>query len=127
MRSLHRYASDAVICCNFYYMFKTSDRYRGFRWFSWVTGVPNLWLIVTLGITGYGRIGAVCSDRLGTANGRHTFTIRLYDGNFVAGEMTDCFFILIEFLHLLGQPLTSFMLWIHVKRFQTKSHREVLR
>jgi coenzyme F420-reducing hydrogenase delta subunit/ferredoxin len=37
--------------------------------------------------------------------------------NFVSGGMTDRFFILIEFLHLLGQPmLLMFMLWLHVKR-----------
>ena len=37
--------------------------------------------------------------------------------NFVSGGMTDRFFILIEFLHLLGQPmLLTFMLWLHVKR-----------
>jgi coenzyme F420-reducing hydrogenase delta subunit/ferredoxin len=37
--------------------------------------------------------------------------------NFVSGGMTDRFFILIEFLHLLGQPmLLFFMLWLHVKR-----------
>jgi coenzyme F420-reducing hydrogenase delta subunit/ferredoxin len=37
--------------------------------------------------------------------------------NFVSGGMTDRFFILIEFLHLLGQPLILlFMLWLHVKR-----------
>jgi ferredoxin/coenzyme F420-reducing hydrogenase delta subunit len=42
--------------------------------------------------------------------------------NFVAGEMTDRFFILIEFLHLLGLPLfLVVMLWIHVKRLSNVS------
>jgi coenzyme F420-reducing hydrogenase delta subunit/ferredoxin len=37
--------------------------------------------------------------------------------NFVSGGMTDRFVILIEFLHLMGQPmLLMFMLWLHVKR-----------
>jgi coenzyme F420-reducing hydrogenase delta subunit/ferredoxin len=37
--------------------------------------------------------------------------------NFISGGMSDRFFILIEFLHLLGQPLLLvFMLWLHVKR-----------
>ena len=27
-----------------------TDRYRGFRWFSWLTGVPTLWFVITLGI-----------------------------------------------------------------------------
>ncbi|MCK5263444.1 MAG: cytochrome b N-terminal domain-containing protein, partial [Gammaproteobacteria bacterium] len=55
MRSLHRYASDAAIITIFLHMFKefASGRYRGFRWFSWVSGLPILWVVVTLGITGY--------------------------------------------------------------------------
>lgn len=55
MRSLHRYASDAAVITILLHMFKefASDRYRGFRWFSWVSGLPILWVVVTLGITGY--------------------------------------------------------------------------
>jgi hypothetical protein len=29
------------------------DRYRGKRWFTWVTGMPILWLGFICGITGY--------------------------------------------------------------------------
>ena len=30
-----------------------TGRYRGARWFSWFTGIPLLWLVFPLGITGY--------------------------------------------------------------------------
>ena len=55
MRSLHRYASDAAIITLALHMLKefVYDRHRGNRWFSWVTGVPLLWLLIPLGITGY--------------------------------------------------------------------------
>ncbi len=123
MRSLHRYASDAVILTVLLHMFKefASGRYRGFRWFSWVTGVPNLWIIVTLGITGYWLVWDELAQYIAIGSARLMDALPAFSGamtrNFIAGEMTDRFFILIEFLHLLGQPLLLvFMLWIHVKR-----------
>ena len=123
MRSLHRYASDAVVITVLLHMFKefASDRYRGFRWFSWVTGVPNLWVIITLGITGYWLVWDELAQYVAVGSARLMDALPIFSGamtrNFVAGEMTDRFFILIEFLHLLGQPMILFfMLWIHVKR-----------
>ena len=123
MRSLHRYASDSVVVTVLLHMFKefASGRHRGFRWFSWITGVPNLWLIVTLGISGYWLVWDELAQYIAIGSARLIDALPIVSGamtrNFVAGEMTDRFFILIEFLHLLGQPLILvFMLWIHVKR-----------
>lgn len=123
MRSLHRYASDAVVITVLLHMFKefASGRYRGFRWFSWVTGVPNLWMIVTLGITGYWLVWDELAQYIAIGSAQLMDALPIFSGamtrNFVAGGMTDRFFILIEFLHLLGQPLILvFMLWLHVTR-----------
>ncbi len=123
MRSLHRYASDAVVITILLHMFKefASSRFTGFRWFSWVTGVPNLWIIVTLGISGYWLVWDELAQYIAIGSARLMDAVPLLSGsmtrNFVSGQMTDRFFILIEFLHLLGQPLLLvFMLWIHVKR-----------
>ncbi len=129
MRSLHRYASDAAVATIILHMFRefALDRYRGFRWFSWLTGVPTLWFVITLGITGYwlvwdelGLYVAVLSSQLMDA-------LPIVQGsmasNFLEGHLTDRFFTLMGFLHLLGQPvLLIFALWIHVKRL---SHVEV--
>ena len=123
MRSLHRYASDAVVVTVLLHMFKefASSRFHGFRWFSWFTGVPLLWAIITLGITGYWLVWDELAQYIAIGSARLMDAVPLVGGgmvrNFVAGQMTDRFFILIEFLHLLGQPLLLvFMLWIHVKR-----------
>ncbi len=123
MRSLHRYASDAVVITVLLHMFKefASGRYTGFRWFSWVTGVPNLWMIIALGISGYWLVWDELAQYIAIGSARLMDALPLLSGsmtrNFVSGQMTDRFFILIEFLHLLGQPLILvFMLWIHVKR-----------
>ena len=55
MRSLHRYASDAMVVVMVLHLLRefSLDRYRGPRWFTWVTGVPILLLVVASGITGY--------------------------------------------------------------------------
>ena len=123
MRSLHRYASDAVIVTVLLHLFKefASGRYRGFRWFSWVTGIPTLWMVVTLGITGYWLVWDEMAQFVAVGSARLMDALPIFSGamtrNFVSGGMTDRFFILIEFLHLLGQPLLLvFMLWLHVKR-----------
>ncbi len=123
MRSLHRYASDAVVVTVLLHLFKefASGRYRGFRWFSWVTGIPNLWMIVTLGITGYWLVWDEMAQYIAVGSAQLMDALPIFSGamtrNFVSGGMTDRFFILIEFLHLLGQPmLLMFMLWLHVKR-----------
>ena len=55
MRSLHRYASDALVIVVVIHLLReyALDRLRGRRWFAWVTGVPLLWFIYVCGITGY--------------------------------------------------------------------------
>ena len=123
MRSLHRYASDAAVVTILLHMFKefASGRYRGFRWFSWFTGVPTLWMVVALGITGYWLVWDQLAQFVAIGSARLMDALPIFSGamtrNFVSGGISDRFFILIEFLHLLGQPLLLvFMLWLHVKR-----------
>ncbi len=55
MRSLHRYASDAMVLAMVLHLVRhfTFDQYRSFRWFSWISGVILLWLVYIAGINGY--------------------------------------------------------------------------
>lgn len=55
MRSLHRYASDALVVMMMVHLLRefAMDRFRGPRWFAWFTGVPMLWLVFAAGISGY--------------------------------------------------------------------------
>ncbi len=129
MRSLHRYASDAAIMTILLHMFRefALDRYRGFRWFSWVTGVPTLWFVITLGITGYWLVWDELGFYVAMLSSQLMDALPIVAGsmasNFLEGNLTDRFFTLMGFLHLLGQPvLLIFALWIHVKRL---SHVEV--
>ena len=47
MRSVHRYASDAMIVTMAIHLLRhfAFDRLRGFRAFSWLTGVVLLWMV----------------------------------------------------------------------------------
>lgn len=123
MRSLHRYASDAAVVTVLLHMFRefSLDRYRGFRWYSWVTGVPTLWMLILLGITGYWLVWDMLAQYVAIGSSRLMDALPIFSDsmtrNFLEGELNDRFFILMGFLHLLGQPLfLVFMLWFHVRR-----------
>jgi CDP-4-dehydro-6-deoxyglucose reductase len=55
LRSIHRYATDGMILTMLLHMLRhfAYDRYRGFRSFSWLTGVALLWLIYIAGVNGF--------------------------------------------------------------------------
>ena len=123
MRSLHRYASDAAVITILLHMFRefSLDRYRGFRWWSWVTGVPTLWFVITLGLTGYWLVGDELGLYVAVLSSQLMDSLPVMSGSmardFLAGQLTDRLFTLMGFMHLLGQPvLLVFALWIHVKR-----------
>jgi len=128
MRSLHRYASDAAVITIILHMFRefALDRYRGFRWFSWFTGVPTLWFVITLGITGYWLVWDELALYVAIQSSQLMDALPLIPAsmtrNFLASQINDRFFTLMAFLHLLGQPVILFFaLWIHVKRLSDVS------
>jgi len=55
MRSFHRYASDLLVVMVVVHLLRefAYDHYRGVRWYSWLTGLPIIWLLYGSGITGY--------------------------------------------------------------------------
>jgi ferredoxin len=121
MRSLHRYASDAFMLVTVLHLVRelVHGRFNGFRWFSWVSGVPTLVFMLASGIIGY-RCGC---GRAVRRRRRHRVG-RLAPGfgpglvrNFIAAEaLTDRFFSLLVFLHL-GVPLFLLAaMWIHIQR-----------
>lgn len=123
MRSLHRYASDAAIITIFLHLAREffRDRYRGVRWFSWFTGVPTLWLVVLLGISGYWLVWDQMAQYIAMATAELVDWLPIVPGamafNFLDGQVTNRFFTLMAFLHLMGFPVALvFALWIHVSR-----------
>lgn len=123
MRSVHRYASDAAMITILLHMFREffRDRYRGIRWFSWFTGVPSLWLVVVLGISGYWLVWDMMAQYVAISTAELVDWLPVIPSamviNFLDGEVTDRFFTLMAFLHLAGFPVALvFGLWIHVSR-----------
>ncbi len=123
MRSLHRYASDATVVVVLLHIVRefSLDRYRGFRWFSWFTGVPNLWIIVVLGISGYWLVWDQLAQYIAIGSSKMLDVIPIFSGamirSFLGNNLSDRFFILLAFIHLLGLPvMLVFGLWFHIKR-----------
>jgi quinol-cytochrome oxidoreductase complex cytochrome b subunit/coenzyme F420-reducing hydrogenase delta subunit len=124
MRSLHRYASDAAIITIALHIFKefAFDRYRGARWFSWFTGVPLLWLVFPLGITGYWLVWDELAHYVALTSAELLDAVPIFTDsmarNFLSDEaLSDRFFTLMAFLHLLGLPLFLVIgIWLHVFR-----------
>jgi quinol-cytochrome oxidoreductase complex cytochrome b subunit/coenzyme F420-reducing hydrogenase delta subunit len=124
MRSLHRYASDAAIITLALHMIRefVYDRHRGNRWFSWVTGFPLLWLIIPLGITGYWLVWDQLAWYVALTSAELLDWLPIFSEsmarNFLSSDaLSDRFFTLMTFLHLIGLPLfLVFGIWLHVLR-----------
>jgi len=124
MRSLHRYASDALIIALSLHILKefSFDKYRAQRWFSWVTGVPLVWLIFILGITGYWLVWDELAQYVALTSAELLDAIPIFTGSMAANFLTDSalsnrFFTLMAFLHLIGLPIfLVFGIWLHVFR-----------
>jgi coenzyme F420-reducing hydrogenase delta subunit/ferredoxin len=123
MRSLHRYGSDAFAAVIVLHLVRELllGRFRGFRWFSWVSGVPTLWLALACGVIGYWLVwdrlaqfvAIGVTEWFGALPGFGPSLVR----NFIGPEaMTDRLFSLLVFLHI-GVPLLLLLaMWAHMQR-----------
>jgi ferredoxin/coenzyme F420-reducing hydrogenase delta subunit len=124
MRSLHRYASDAAIVTLVLHIARewVFDRYRDKRWFSWVTGIPLIWIIIPLGITGYWLVWDQLAAYVALSSAELLDALPIFTDsmarNFLSDEaLSDRFFTLMAFLHLIGLPIfLVFAIWLHLFR-----------
>jgi quinol-cytochrome oxidoreductase complex cytochrome b subunit/coenzyme F420-reducing hydrogenase delta subunit len=122
-RSLHRYASDALVLVALLHLVRewVLGRYVHFRRFSWLTGVLALWLLFASGIGGFWLVW----DRLAlyslTATTEWFDALPFFGGalvrNFITPDaVSDRLFSLLIFLHI-GLPLGLLaVMWVHVQR-----------
>jgi CDP-4-dehydro-6-deoxyglucose reductase len=123
MRSVHRYASDAMVITMLIHMVRhfAFDRFRGFRWFSWITGVALIWLVYTSGINGYMLPWDKLAQFVIVASFEWVDWLPTFGGtlmrNFIhPGSVGDRFFSLLSFVQI-GLPLLVLLLmWVHVQR-----------
>jgi len=123
LRSLHRYASDALILVVVLHLVRhfVFNRHRGYRWFSWVSGVVILWLTYAAGINGYMLPWDRLSQFVVTATTEWFDVLPVIGGsmtrNFISNaNVSDRLFSLLSFMHI-GLPLSVLaLLWIHTQR-----------
>ncbi len=123
LRSIHRYASDALVFMMLLHMVRyfAFDRFRGFRWFSWMTGLALIWLIYISGINGF----MLPWDKLAQFVIVTTFewldALPSFGGtlirNFIyPSSVSDRFFSLLAFMHIGISLVVLLLMWIHVQR-----------
>jgi coenzyme F420-reducing hydrogenase delta subunit/ferredoxin len=122
-RSLHRYASDAFAIVVVLHLGRewVNGHAKGFRWFSWLSGVPLLWLVFASGIGGFWLVWDRLAQFSAIATTEWLDALPLFGEplarNFIAeGAVTNRLFSLLIFLHI-GIPLFLLLgMWVHVKR-----------
>jgi ferredoxin len=123
LRSLHRYSADAFVVFTLAHLAREwlLGRYRGFRRFSWLTGVPLLLFVFACAIGGFW----LNWDRLGQfsaiATAEWIDALPLFGSpltrNFIdVAAVSDRLFSLFVFVHLGVPLLLVFGLWFHVQR-----------
>jgi ferredoxin/coenzyme F420-reducing hydrogenase delta subunit len=123
MRSLHRYASDALIIVMMLHLVRefVMDRYRGARWFTWFTGVPLLWLVFACGISGYWMVWDVLAQYIAIATTELLDSLGIFGQsiarNFLNAEsLSGRFFTLMVFIHIAVPLFMLLVMWIHIQR-----------
>lgn len=123
LRSLHRYASDAMVLTMLLHMLRhfAFNRLRAFRWFSWVSGVALIWGVYISGINGYMLPWDQLAQFVIVASFEWLDWLPGFGGTLVRNfiyttSVNDRFFSLLSFMHI-GIPLVVLLLmWIHVQR-----------
>lgn len=123
MRSFHRYASDALVVVMMVHLLRefTMDRYRGPRFFAWVTGVPILWFVYASGITGYWLVWDKLAQYIAIATTEWLDALPIF-GQAIArnflhpSTLSDRFFTLMVFMHIAVPLILLFIMWVHIQR-----------
>jgi quinol-cytochrome oxidoreductase complex cytochrome b subunit/coenzyme F420-reducing hydrogenase delta subunit len=123
MRSLHRYASDALVLVMLLHMLREYclDRYRGARWYSWLTSLPILLLVFPIGITGYwlvwDQLGQFIAVRSSEWMDWLPIVAEPTARNFLTNtSVTDIFFRMMFFVHLALSIFLIVAFLAHVKK-----------
>jgi quinol-cytochrome oxidoreductase complex cytochrome b subunit/coenzyme F420-reducing hydrogenase delta subunit len=125
MRSLHRYASDAMVVLVTLHLLRefALGRFRGVRWFSWFSGVPLLWLMFAAGIGGYWLVWDRHAQFIAVATSEWIDWLPSFGDalarNFLSNQtLSDRFFSFLVFLHVALPLFLLFGIFIHIKRMK---------
>ena len=123
MRSLHRYASDALVVMMVLHLVRefVMDRMHGPRWFAWIVGVPIIWLVFAAGISGYWVVWDKLAHYVAIATSQWLDALPLFGEpiarNFIHDTtLSGRFFTLMVFIHIAVPLVLLFVMWIHIHR-----------
>jgi ferredoxin/coenzyme F420-reducing hydrogenase delta subunit len=123
MRSLHRYASDALVVVAVVHLLRefSLDRLRSNRWFAWLTGLPLLWFIYACGITGYWLVWDELAQYVAIATSEWLDSLGIFGepiaGNFLTNShLSGRFFTLMVYIHIAVPLLMLLFMWVHIQR-----------
>ncbi len=123
MRSLHRYASDALVIVAVVHLLReySLDRMRGNRWFAWVTGLLLLLFIYVCGITGYWLVWDVLAQYVAVVSSEWLDALPVFGQslarNFLnAPALSSRFFTLMAYVHIAAPLLMLLFMWVHIQR-----------
>lgn len=129
LRSLHRYASDGFMLVMGLHLLRewAYGRYTGFRFYSWITGVPIIWLAFASGIGGYWLVWDQVAQFSAIATTELLDLLPLFSEpsarNFLAPDsINDRIFTLFVFIHIGLPILLLCALWAHVQRISHIDH-----
>jgi len=122
-RSFHRYASDALVLMMAVHVLReyAFGRFKGPRWFTWVTGVPIAGLVIASGITGYWLVWDELAQYIAVVTAEWLDWLGIFGEpivrNFLTPEsLDDRFFTLLIFVHIAVPLMALLALWIHLQR-----------
>ena len=123
MRSMHRYASDGLVLTMLLHILREFglDRYRGVRWFSWLTGIPVVIFVFVAGITGYWLVWDKLAQYVAIVSTEWLDRLPIFGApiarNFLSPEMLESrFFTFMMFLHIAVPLIALVILWVHLQR-----------
>jgi CDP-4-dehydro-6-deoxyglucose reductase len=123
MRSIHRYATDGMILTMMLHMLRhfAYDRYRGFRSFSWLTGVALIWLVYIAGINGFMLVWDKLAQFVVIATAEWFDILPMFNGSLIRNflyleNVNSRLFTLLAFVHLGAPLIVVIIMWVHVQR-----------
>ncbi|MDH3691015.1 MAG: hydrogenase iron-sulfur subunit, partial [Gammaproteobacteria bacterium] len=123
MRSLHRYASDALVVVMVLHLLREyiKERMRGARSFSWVTGLALLWFVFASGISGYWVVWDKFAQYIAIATTEWLDSLGIFAEPIARNFLHDTtlsgrFFTLMVFIHIAVPLILLFLLWVHIQR-----------
>jgi ferredoxin len=123
LRSLHRYASDALVLLACVHLLRefAHGRMRGVRWFAWATGLLLLPLIYACGVTGYWMVWDRLAQYVAQTTTEWLDALPLFAEplarNFLdAGHLSGRFFTLMAYIHIFAPLALLLFMWVHIQR-----------